>query len=76
MCTERNETRASGDDDNDDTVLLSVQVKKAVGGPARGMALYEDDVSPSHGSHTNVHWTLFHFSAAFKEVSVVSVYSI
>ena len=47
LCTERNETRVSGDgDDDDNTGLLSVQVKKAVGGPARGMALYEDDVSP------------------------------
>lgn len=46
------------DDDNDDG-LLSVQVKKAVGGSIRGMALYEDDVRPSHRSHhcalVNIH---------------------
>lgn len=29
------------------TVLLYLQVKKPVGGSARGMALYEDDVRPS-----------------------------
>ncbi len=37
------------------TGLLPSQVKKAVGGSARGMALYEDDVRPSPESHTNVH---------------------
>lgn len=40
-------------------LFLFSQVKKAVGGQARGMALYEDDVRPSHGSHTTVYKILY-----------------
>lgn len=44
------------------TVYLFLQVKKAVGGSARGMALYEDDVRPSCESHITVHWILYNMT--------------
>lgn len=61
------------------TGLLFSQVKKAVGGQARGMALYEDDVRPSHGSHTTVYKILYRMTFLLhiwqlKITSLVCVY--
>lgn len=58
--------------------LLSSQVKKAVGGQARGMALYEDDVRPPHGPHTlyivQHNYSAAHMAAQNIQLSLWAVY--